>query len=346
MFSKVVTVAGVSMLVFGASAMAQEKEAAAAKPEIKFAGDLELFYETGSDTGGADDNDQFKTQQLYFTTKGKFDGGMEAMLKLDAADIVSGDGKFVTEKIVEEANFTLKDVAGSPVTLAFGKDEMPFGMDYDKYLTDPIVHNFEIDKVWGLNAALDLGKIGVVETGVYEHRNGSPANEATGNWCARYGLKDIAGRLSFEVSGGVEMYDLADDAEADAAPLKDESRLSAGMKCDIGKGNVNLEYTAFQGIKGVDGNDPALVTAGIEQKLNESLTGYFRYEKILSDGEGREDGEEDFYMAGLGYEPVKNYVLSIEYCNFTTGNLNDTSDLYVAKGKLEDTLKIGVHAMF
>lgn len=331
------------LMLAGGYVFAEAKDAPVS--EIKMAADLELFYEMGKDTGGSDDSDQFKTQQLYFTVKGEFDGGREAMLKLDAADIVSGDGKVVTEKIVEEANFSLKDVGGLPLTVVFGKDEMPFGQDYDKYLTDPVVHNFEVDKVWGVNAGLAVGKNTMLEAGVYENRNGSPENQMLGNVCARFSMKNIADMLSFEVSGGTESYKLADDAEEDAASLKDESRASAGVICKVGKSaSINVEYTAFWNCKGKQDYDPSLVTIGVESRLAEKTTGYARYEKISSDG--HDDAEEDFWMVGVGYEAAKGYVLSVEYCNFTSGNLSDTSDLYVAKGKLEDTLKVGVHAMF
>lgn len=151
--------ATISTLVFGS--------------EFKASGDLELFYENSDEVVGNEDSDQFITNQLYLTIDGLFDGGLSARLKLDGADIVSSDGGEVTESIVEEANFTIENIGGSPVTLVFGKDEMPYGLDYDKYLNDPIVHAFEIDKVWGFHGIVKLTNIGNVAAGLYQHRNGS-----------------------------------------------------------------------------------------------------------------------------------------------------------------------------
>ena len=116
-------------------------------PEIKVSGDLELFYELSDDVGGSNDGDKFKSNQLYLKFDGTFDNNMAARVILDGADIVSSDGGTVKgEKIIEEANFTCKDIGGSPVSVVFGKSEMPFGMDYDKYLNDSIAHMLEIDK--------------------------------------------------------------------------------------------------------------------------------------------------------------------------------------------------------
>jgi hypothetical protein len=52
-------------------------------------------------------------------------------LKLDLED---------EDDIIEEANFTWKNVRGSNWTLIFGEDEMPFGQDKNMLITDPFTH--------------------------------------------------------------------------------------------------------------------------------------------------------------------------------------------------------------
>ena len=190
--------------------------------EITVGGNLELFYERSKEVKGIDDDDRFKTNQLYVTLDGKFENNLEAKLIIDGADFISGDGKDVSEKIVEEANFSFKKIMGSPVTLVFGKDEMPYGLDYDKYLNDPLAHIFEIDKVWGFHAIVDIDKIGEFAAAVYENRNGSAENETTDNFTARLKIDELVKGLVFELSFGVEEYEPA------GSSVEDENRYSVG----------------------------------------------------------------------------------------------------------------------
>jgi len=305
--------------------------------DLKVSGDLELYWEHSDDVGGAADDDKFKTEQLYLTIDGKFDGGMAARLKLDGADIVGSDGKDVTEKIVEEANFTLKDIAGSPVTLVFGKDEMPYGLDYDKYLFDPLAHAFEIDKVWGLHAILKIKQVGNLAAAFYQHRNGSPENELFDNFTARLKADKLVDALTLEVS--VSREDYAPDAEKD-----DQTKFSLGLVYEFIKGtNVNIEYNSIDSLKGTRDYDPALLTVGVESKVGPCRL-FGRYETIIEDT--AVGVEEDFFAAGISYTPVKNFTISLEAANFNSGDLKDASDLMVATDSIENSIRIGIRAKF
>lgn len=304
--------------------------------ELKVSSDLEVFYERSKDVGGIDDDDRFKANQLYLTIDGKFDGGYEARLKLDGADIVSSDGKFVTEKIVEEANFTMNDIGGSPFTLVFGKDEMPFGLDYDKYLNDSIAHQFEIDKVWGFHGIVKLGDIGKFAAAVYENRNGSTPNEVTNNITTRLNLNNLIPNFDLEVSYATESY----------GTTGDETKYSAGFVWFfIDPANVNVEYTGFQDKGGVNGYAPALITVGLEYQIEERTKIFGRYEKILEDVDNVEL-EENFFMAGVSFAPTKNFTISAEFANFNSINMSDAKDLNVADGTLENTILLGIRAKF
>lgn len=317
--------ATISTLVFGS--------------EFKASGDLELFYENSDEVVGNEDSDQFITNQLYLTIDGLFDGGLSARLKLDGADIVSSDGGEVTESIVEEANFTIENIGGSPVTLVFGKDEMPYGLDYDKYLNDPIVHAFEIDKVWGFHGIVKLTNIGNVAAGLYQHRNGSGENQIGDNVSVRLMADKLLESLSFEVSYAREEY-------IDAAGVaEDQTKYSLGMVFKFMEGaNFNLEYNAIQNLKGVTDYDPALLSVGLEGRVGSNLRLYGRYEKIIEDTAS--DVEENFFALGVSYIPTKNYTISLEYSNFSSANLKDAADLMVADGALENSIKLGIRAKF
>lgn len=314
--------------------------------EIKVSGDLELYYENSSDIksqnyvdGDTQDDDQFKTQQLYLTIDGKFESNMTARLKLDGADIVSSDGKTVTEKIVEEANFTLKNIGGSPVTLVFGKDEMPFGLDYDKHLTDPLQHNFEIDKVWGVHVITNLNDQHKIAVALYENRNSTKKdeNELTSNYTARYNAS-IAENLDIELSFGQEQY------ETEISGLDDEKRYNAGLVYKFKSSSVYFEYTAFQSRNGSN-RDPSLVSLGLEHKMDKHNV-WGRIEIVDADEAAGEKVEENFYTIGYAYNAEKSYTLSAEFANFSTADYKDASDLNVADGSIENSIKLGVRAKF
>lgn len=306
--------------------------------EIRISGDMELFYERSEDIGGDDDDDQFKTNQLYVTFDGHFEEGLGTRLKLDGADVENSDGKNVTHKTVEEANFFFEDIGQSPVTLVFGKDEMPYGLDYDKYLTESLAHGFETDKVWGVHAIVKIKNAGDFAAAFYEHRNGSPENELTDNFTTRLTVDELVENLLVEFSFGIEEY------VDSSASMDDEMRYSAGLIYKfIDRANVNIEYNGFRSRNGMENYDPGLVTLGVECKEDKYKI-FGRYERIIEDADT--DVEENFFMIGTSYSPADRYTLSLEYSNFNTENLKDAGDLNVADDSLEDSIKFGIRAIF
>jgi hypothetical protein len=331
---------------------------AADKPEITVKADLELFYESSDNVAGTSDSDKFKSNQLYVDFLGKFDKDLEARLKLDGADIVNGKGNLVSETIIEEANFTMNNIGGSPVTMVFGKDEMPFGLDVDKHLNDSIAHQFEIDKVWGLHGIVAIPGVGDFAAASFQHRRSLKASEArvtadneTGdNYTARLTIGDAIPKVKLSVSGASETHsdiEVTDEAGmVTTIAREDETRLGAGAIVDLPAdiGSVNVEYITFSSLHGAVDHDPSLVTVGVEYNLPAQVVLWGRYETIDEDAE--EEVETDFWTVGLAYSPVKNYTLSVEYSNFNSLNLAVANGLRVPKGSTEDALLLGVKAAF
>lgn len=345
------------LIVIGAvamSGMAQDEDL----PKITVEANLELFYELSDDISGEGDNDKFKSNQLYLDFQGEFDNNMAARLLLDGADIVSADGKVVTEKVVEEANFTMKEICGSPITLVFGKDEMPFGLDYDEYLNDSLAHQFELDKVWGFHGMCDIPDVGNIAAATYQHRHSlgegetrlSADNEVGDNYSAKLTIDQMTDVLVLNISGGSETYsDLSvmDDTGAVATEVRDdETRVGAGLivKCPVRPANVNVEYIAFSNKGGDPGYDPGLLTLGVEGRISDKWTTWVRYEMIDEDTD--EAVETDLWTVGVVYEAAKGYKLLVEYSNFNSANMTDATDLVVADGSLENALLLGVKARF
>lgn len=304
--------------------------------EMKVSSDIEIFYERSKEIKGVDDDDRFKANQLYFTFDGKFENNVSATLKIDGADMVSKDGGNVTEHFIEDANFTFKHIAGSPLTLVFGKDEMPFGLDYDKYLNDSVTHSFEIDKVWGLHAICDIANVGNIAAAIYENRNGSDENETSDNVTVRAMVDKLVKGLKCQASFAIEEYEPASDT------VEDEMRWSVGASFDfIEAANVNLEYTGFANRKGMEDYDPFVICFGVEYKI-QAYKVYARYEYL--DADDMDDGEENFYMAGGSYDVTKNFTVALEAANFNSANLKDAADVYVDEDDIEMAVIAGVHA--
>lgn len=344
------------LLVFAAGSIALAQEAA--KPEIKVSADLELFYEMSDDVGGNQDGDKFQSNQMYLIFDGSFENDLAARFMLDGSDIVSSDGKVVTEKIVEEANFTFKNIGGSPVTFVFGKDEMPFGLDYDKYLNDSISHMFEIDKVWGFHGIVDLKGIGNFAAATYQHRHSLASgvtlvdadNQMGDNYTARLTVDKLVKGLKLVLSGANESYgdtSTTDDAgTTTVAERSAETRLDVGVviNCPANKCNLNAEYISFSNKGGSPDYNPSLTTLGIEVPASDKVTLWGRLEIIGEDTD--QDVETEFWSVGVVYSPVKTYKLLVEYANFNSSDLSDATDLVVAKGSVENALLVGVKACF
>jgi hypothetical protein len=324
-------------------------------PELSVKADLELFYEQSDDVAGDEDDDKFKSNQLYIEVLGKFDNDLEAKVKMDFADVVSSDNKLVTEKVVEEANFTAKHVSGSPFTLVFGKDEMPFGLDYDKGLNDSITHQFEIDKVWGFHGIVDIDGVGSIAAATYQHRHTDDdeieaSNETSDNFTGRLTVDKLVKNLAVKVSGASEKYTDIEEIDEDTGVASmsekdDELRWGVGAIYKVkGIGNVNAEYVAFESLKGIPDYDPDLITLGVEYEVADKTAVWGRYEVIGDDTS--DDVETDFWTVGIKHSLAKNFTLMVEYSNFNSANLKDAKDLKVADGSTEDAIIFGVRAKF
>lgn len=323
-------------------------------PELEIGVALELFYELSEDVGGPGDMDKFKSNQLYVDIVGEFGQDHAARLMLDGADLEAADGKTVSAHVIEEANFSAGNIAGSPISLVIGKDEMPFGLDYDEYLNDSIAHQFEIDKVWGVHGIVDIPAVGEFAAATYQHRHATDgevdsSNQIGYNYCAKLTINKLLENLTVKVSGGSEAYSdvqVTDETTGvtSTESRSDEIRWGAGAVFKIEDlGNVNAEYIGFSNLGGRQDYNPGLVTVGLQCDVIDNTAIWGRYEMILADAA---DVEPGFWTVGVKYECVKDFELMLEYSNFNSGNMTDAKNLDVKKGSTEDALLIGVRATF
>ncbi|OVE74958.1 hypothetical protein BVX97_05820 [bacterium E08(2017)] len=324
-----------------------------AEGKMKMSAKAEIWVEASKDIDSNKEDSKIKANELYLSFDGKFDNDISSKVKLDGADIVSSDGKTVTEKIVEEANFTFKNVGGTPVTLILGKDEMPFGQDYDKMLSDPLVHNFEIDKVWGVNSSVAIAGVGSIGAATYYHRNSADGrveadNAAGDNYAVRLKADKLIKNIALSVSMAQESYAstsvTADDGTTTATTKDDETRIGAAALVTLDSANIALEYVGFENRKGKVDYNPGLVSLAADVKVTDTVKLHGKYEKILEDS--ADDVEEDFYAVGIEIAAADGLAVFVEYLNYNSSDLKDASDLSVADGSLEDSVKVGIRGKF
>lgn len=323
-------------------------------PSLNISGKVELWYEYSDGVGGNKGDSTITANEIYLTFDAKYNDDLSAKVKLDGADIVSRDGTTVSEKIVEEANITAKNVCGVPLTLVFGKDEMPFGLDHDKALTDPIVHHFEIDKVWGLNGAVALKGVGSIGAAVYHHRHSlasdatraSADNEIGDNFAVRL-IVDKFDNLKAEVSYAQEGY--SDTSASDGAggtvvtDKANETRWSMGAVytvADLCK--VYVEYIGTQNRKGTPDADPGVVSVGVEGNVTDKVKLHIRYEKVLEDS--AMDVETDYVFAAVEYAASDGVAYFAEVMNFNSADLSSASGL--ADTSIDASVKLGARIKF
>jgi hypothetical protein len=88
------------------------------------------------------------------------DENTQAYIKLDIDDFSGGTVN--ADSLLEEINFTLKNIGGIDLSAKIGKQEIPFGMDKDLGISDPYVHGGMSDSF--LNGVGDFNNDGTTDT--------------------------------------------------------------------------------------------------------------------------------------------------------------------------------------
>ena len=113
--------------------------------ELKIGADIEVVYSAINVNNKNLINDQneqdiakFYTTDADLNIKALIDENAEAFIKLDIDDFSSGTVNM--NSLLEEINFTLKNVGGISLDAKIGKQEIPFGMDRGLGISDPYTH--------------------------------------------------------------------------------------------------------------------------------------------------------------------------------------------------------------
>jgi len=349
-------ITAVALLVCVATVMAQEE---AAVPEVEMSGKIEGWYQHAEGVGRNSGNGRMGFNTLYLAIDAAYEDDYAGRIKLDGADIVNRDDMSVSADAVEEANLTAGNVLGLPVTLVCGKDEMPFGLDDDQHLTDPVIHHLEIDKVLGVIAEVALPEIGSLAGSTYYHRNLIEENQERlgldnrlgDNVAVQLKLDTLAEGVMAQVSYATEAFADIETTDTNGVTTvgarDDEQRWSVGVMCNIGDlGEVSIEYVGTMNRLGRIGHDPGIVALNLSTEVMDKLEAFGRYERILTDELSNPIAAEDFYLLGLEYSPAENYAVALEYANYSTVDYRYVADLDIGNRSTEGSIKLGVRAIF
>lgn len=279
--------------------------------DVKVSGAVEIQYRSSSDKYKDKGDDKFQPEELYLQVSRELDTNIEGLLKLDGADMNKGTA---SHKYVEEAQIIFKNIGGAPVTIIAGKDEMPFGQDYEKFLLSSLTHEFEIDKVWGLHGVGKIGGFGSIAAAVFQRDPSDNADVAlTDSYTAKVKMNKLVKNLSVEAS-----YAKKGNDDLNNPTGEDEKRMSVAAKFSVAGLTLHAEHTAFTNYEYIDKAEPTVTQVGADYKAGDFLL-KVRHEIIDCDdlggvaAAGKFDAQENQSAAGVSYFITPKAFITLEY---------------------------------
>jgi len=272
--------------------------------DVKVSGEVELQYRLSSDNHATQGDDVIKFESIYIKLEKEVSDNISAMVMLDGADM--NEQSAHDHSMVEEAQIIFKNIAGAPLTLYVGKDEMPWVQDYEKFLFNSAVHLKEVDKKLGFHGKYKIDGVGAIDLAFFERdTDNKPATKYNTGLTDSYTLMVKADKLveNLSLSAGYMVEGKDEGAEVD-----DKTGFSVAGKYKV----VGLTvYAEMLGIEEHDGTSEENITqAGLEYGIGSWLL-KGRYE-IIDDDKGA--GDDDTLTAvGVTYNVSKNAYIVIEH---------------------------------
>ena len=294
---------------------------AMAENEVTVSGAVEIHYRSSKDIyddalhpdsdAGQKGGDEIRPEELYLQVTKKIDKGIEVLLKLDGADM---DKNSDDDKYVEEAQLIFTDLGLDGLTIVAGKDEMPFGQDYEKFMLSSASHGLEIDKVWGLHGLYAIKGLGTVAAAVFE-KDRAADTKVQDSFAARATMDKLVKNLSAEVSIA--------RIGAGLTPEKDETRINVGAVFKWSAFTFHAEQSLISNYNNEDDHDLEILQVGADFGFKDFLF-KARQESIDHDS-APGDGEEMKVAAGADYYFSEKVFVSVEY-EFTKWDIADDTD--------------------
>jgi hypothetical protein len=292
--------------------------------DVTGGGDIELVYDSYNVDNGTTDvsSVDFGTTDADVNVKIGIDENTSAHIKIDVDD----DGTQM-----EEVYITFDKVGGSPVSLKLGKQEVPFGMDKDLGIMDPVAHIAEVDEKVGLTlAATPAGDSPKIELCSFQNDTAQDYDPASGEDPADTGIfQSYALRLtSTRVAGLFAEVSYINQhreglEELAATNSDDTSAVSVGLDYTFNPVNVYLEYIGMTDTGHVDGDDDTILHLGVAYEASPQVTVVVQYGNVTSESDASpaEPSLTTFALTTFAltpkYKMSNNVELALEYASET-----------------------------
>lgn len=309
--------------------------------EVTVGGDIEIIYSyiTVDDGDTKDTSAKFNTTDADVNVKAVIDENTSAFIKLDVDDI---EGGAVSETaLLEEIFLTFKNINGLPLAAKVGKQEVPFGLDYDLGISDPYTHGSSGDSylnsvhdLYGSDSADKVDHFGEVDNKFGITLSSSPIDD-----------KHEIEFCVFQNARGV------DSTEEDAQPEDNgfqsyavrvtSSRLE-NLKAEVSY--ISMHQEGANSASRVDNTRAVSVGAVFNMKpvkvFGEAIIG--RDLKYMT------DVDQNIYQIGVAVDPIEKLTLVLQWnaIEFKDNNTHDNPTLYKAafapKYKLDNGVELAL----
>ena len=265
--------------------------------DIKVSGAVELQYRTSSDRYATQGDDKFKAEELYVRIEKEIADNLSAMIMLDAADMQNNE---TSDRFVEEAQVIFKNIAGVPLDLYIGKDEMPWIQDYERFLFSSRVHGMEVDKVNGAHGQYKIDGFGSFDLAFYERE--AKAKKYNVSWAESMTAKLTADGLADNLSISLGYMKEGRDEGVESGDKRGTSVAAMYKWNDLGVHAEIINTTAH------DGSENDIYQVGADYRIGAWLI-KGRYETDDTDP----DKGDEIAAAGVTYYIGKNAYIVVEY---------------------------------
>ncbi len=305
--------------------------------ELKIGGDLEVAYSDISlDTGRPQvggiqiEQNKFYTTDVDLNFKAIVDEKTEVFVKIDADDLAGGKVDSNGNSMLEEINFTFKDVANAPLTIKVGKQEVAFGQDKDLSISYPYMHNSASSKTTFLNGVFDIDQVPELDDDgntVYKNDKIYHFGEVDNKFAVKLTTTPVEGapKIELTVFQNDKGQSSPDGTEpADTGVQSYAARMTStrvpGLKAEVSY--ISMHEEGAHNTEGMVDNSSAL-----------SVGFYYEYDPIALVGEviaGKnlnhvKDYDQDIYQIGLAVTPVDKFTVVAQYHKLVyKDNINQT----------------------
>lgn len=298
--------------------------------DVKIGAHIEMDYQFKTEditTTTEEKTANWKTSDIDLNISAKINESTDVFLKLDLDDATTLK-PHLQNGLVEEIGFNFKVSGAEGLKFKVGKQEVPFGADWDMAITDAYTHNSgtgyisdrnkiahpgEIDNRFGVNAIYVANEI-KVEAMIFQDDGGSQETKTSGDIEMNDPGTSGAVRLTYKQKGLGEArvsYALQRD-DRDLTTVDNATSISLAIKATpIEQLMIFGEYIIGSDIGNTKDNDVDVFQIGAKYNITDQIHGLVVYDAIDSDLATASDFSKILFVGG--YKMQSGVLFQAEY---------------------------------